>query len=101
MEHSTEPEVSTPDSSRRAVAPLEDASNLGLREPDRVLGSGLVACHAREHREDDEGLEDLVDPRGGVARKADACGPVESRGELCVLARRLRLPAAREPSGAV
>src|SRR5438093_12444967 len=63
----------------------ENAPHLGVRRLDRRLRAHLVACRLGEHRGDDEGVENLIDRRGGIARVTDIRRPCEDIAENGVL----------------
>src|SRR5512138_886029 len=70
---------------------LEDPAELAVGGLRRVLGRHLVPRHLREHGGQHEGVERLVDGRGGVPRVADVGRPLEDVAEHRVLVGRLRL----------
>src|SRR6266498_180373 len=91
--------VSTTATSRslgRSLPLVEDALQLLLRRLRRVLRRRLVARHPGKHGRDDEGVERLVDGRGGVARVADVRRPLEHVPEDLVLVGRLGLRVVRD-----
>src|SRR5512138_1514290 len=82
---------------RLRLLPLrEDALQLLLRGPRRVLRREIAAGRLREHGGDDEGVERLVDGGGRVPRIADVGRPLEDVPEHLVLVRRLRLRVVRD-----
>src|SRR5512138_2093939 len=74
----------------------EDALQLLLRRPGRVLGREVAAGRLREHGRDDERVERLVDRRRRVPRVADVRRPLEDVAEHLVLVGRLRLRVLRD-----
>src|SRR5512145_2371847 len=63
----------------------DDPLDLLVGGADGVVDGELVARHLGEHRRDHEGVEDLVDGGGRVARVADVGRPLQDVPEDLVL----------------